>query len=710
MCAVSEEGKPRRDDFGNPVLECMCGNDLCSGSTREAVLYARGSFWTNSTSKLLGSTTEADRQSRTRNRCHGEGLRIGGVDPLRSAGGRWVAAVQPPPPGRFTAEGIAFWERLAGYLAVAVAKSQAENELRKSEDRYRSLFDKMTEGFALHEIVCDEQGEACDYRFLDVNPAFEALTGLPREAWIGKTVREVLPGEKPEWIEIYGRVALGGQPAHFDSYSTALGRHYNVFAYCPAPRQFAVLFTDVTAGKQAEEALRESQACLALAANAAQVGMFDWNILTGEAACTGQTERIFGNAPTATLTRTATHRYQEWLGCVHPDDRPWLEERLGHSMTERTSYRIEYRVIWPDGSVHWVASQAQTYFDSDGRATRILGTVMEVTERKRAEETLRYQAELLDRISDAVVSTDAVFRITSWNKAAERIYGWSAEEAMGKDVDVLLCADYPGRGRRETIEQLWTAGFVEAEITHCDRQGQRLFIQGNVTLLNSLGEATGTLAVLRDITRRKQAEEEGAGQPGRTRGRLGGCDRRGIHFRRRGTVHRLQRGVCHVPPLQNKGECGRSLAAYPELLDVFLADGELRDWTSGRFPGPCGAKRLKTPNTPCGARTPAKPGSEVTASRRFATSRARSSDRWSSRATSPTASGPNRKSWKCTPPAPCPETRKPGRAGRRNRPRLQQHPGRHHGLRRSGHAGAPARRAGADDIEVIGTPCNGPRT
>ena len=131
-------------------------------------------------------------------------------------------------------------------------------DLKQSEVRYRSLFDNMTEGFALHEILTDVQGRPVDYRFLEVNPAFEQLTGLKRTDLLGRTVMEVLPGTEDSWIENYGRVALSGEPTHFESYSGALGRWYEVFAYQPLLRQFAVVFTDITRRKRMEDELRRS--------------------------------------------------------------------------------------------------------------------------------------------------------------------------------------------------------------------------------------------------------------------------------------------------------------------------------------------------------------------------------------------------------------------------------------------------------------------
>jgi PAS domain S-box-containing protein len=137
-------------------------------------------------------------------------------------------------------------------------RKKIEASLHLSEERYRSLFNGMTEGFALHEIVCDGQGRPCDYRFLDINPAFERLTGLDRAAVVGRLMTEVLPDDDPRWIETYGRVALTGEPLHFDNYSPALQRHYDVFAYRPAPGQFAVIFLDITDLKRAEQRLAEA--------------------------------------------------------------------------------------------------------------------------------------------------------------------------------------------------------------------------------------------------------------------------------------------------------------------------------------------------------------------------------------------------------------------------------------------------------------------
>lgn len=155
----------------------------------------------------------------------------------------WVSTTMLP---RLDAEG----------RVIGAAGSDTDITARKeAELQFQTLFQEMLEGFALHEIICDDQGHPVNYRYLAINPAFERLTGLRARAVVGRTVLDILPNTEAHWIDTFGKVALTGEPIDYENYSAEFDRYYDVRAFCPAPRQFACIFRDITAQKQHSQQL-----------------------------------------------------------------------------------------------------------------------------------------------------------------------------------------------------------------------------------------------------------------------------------------------------------------------------------------------------------------------------------------------------------------------------------------------------------------------
>ncbi len=142
--------------------------------------------------------------------------------------------------------------RLAGTIQDVTQRKRAEELLRQSERHYRTLFDSMEEGFCTVEVLFDDNNNAVDYRFLEVNPAFEKQTGMHNAR--GRRMREFPMPHEEHWFEIYGKIALTGEPARFESVAAHLHRCYDVHAFRvgePRERKVAVLFNDITERKRA---------------------------------------------------------------------------------------------------------------------------------------------------------------------------------------------------------------------------------------------------------------------------------------------------------------------------------------------------------------------------------------------------------------------------------------------------------------------------
>jgi len=145
-----------------------------------------------------------------------------------------------------------------GVIIDTTRQLEAEQQLRASEERYRTVFDSIDEGLCVIDVLFDDCGKPCDYRFIETNPAFIKHTGLVDA--VGKTMRDFVPRHEQHWFDIYGKVATTGEPVRFENEAEGLARWFDVYAIRlggPYPHRLAVLFTDVTERRRSDAALRQ---------------------------------------------------------------------------------------------------------------------------------------------------------------------------------------------------------------------------------------------------------------------------------------------------------------------------------------------------------------------------------------------------------------------------------------------------------------------
>ena len=258
---------------------------------------------------------------------------------------------------------------------------RAELALRASEERLRRLYAAMTEGLVLHEVICTGNGQATDYRLLDVNPAFERITGISRQRAVGALASELYGTGAPPYLDMYARVAASGQPESFETDFGPMDKSFHISVFSPAQGQFATVFDDITERKAADKALLASQEDLERAQAVGQVGSWRLDTRRNLLTWSGENHRIFG------LPKGAPMSYETFLNTIHPDDRQYVDTQWQAGM-RGAPYDIEHRIVVA-GQVKWVREKAYLEFDAAGQLLGGFGITQDITARKQAEEALR---------------------------------------------------------------------------------------------------------------------------------------------------------------------------------------------------------------------------------------------------------------------------------------------------------------------------------
>ncbi|HET6431358.1 PAS domain S-box protein [Dyella sp.] len=281
-------------------------------------------------------------------------------------------------------------KRYLGVVFDITDRKLSEQAFASSEMRWRELFGQMREGFAIGEAIRDAHGQVTDIRFIELNPAFEAQTGLSVNDTLGRSMRDLNPDVSGDTIARYAAVLDSGQAAQFEVQARRLGeRWFEVRVRAIGDDRFVALFMDITARHEAEQAIRDSEESLRSIAQSMPN-------LVWTARPDGQVEWFNDRAYIYSGARLNSLEGSGWQALIHPDEMARVASAWRLALEHADVYETECRLRRADGAYRWHLVRGVPLRDGFGAVKQWIGTNTDIEDRKAAEAALTHLTATLE--------------------------------------------------------------------------------------------------------------------------------------------------------------------------------------------------------------------------------------------------------------------------------------------------------------------------
>ena len=370
----------------------------------------------------------------------------------------------------------------------------ARESAEKARNQSRNILESITDAFfAVDRNWC----------FTYLNPQAERLLQRTHTELIGKSIWDEFPeAVGSTFYREHHRAVADKVSVEFEEFYPPLNAWFAVHAY-PAQDGLCVYFSDITERKQSQEALRQSEERFRLLAENS-TDMISQHTpeavyLYASPACS----RLLGYAPEELIGHSAYEFF-------HPDDLAEIQKTHLAILDLPETSIVTYRIRCKDGHYTWFETTSRTVRDAEtGAVLEIHAVSRDISQRKYTEQKIREQAALLDVANDAILVQNLDNEILFWNKGAQRVYGWKAEETVGKDAEQLLCTQEMTAYLKEARSQVAVVGSWYGEIHQVTKDGNKIIVESRWTLVqNYQGKHTSILIVNTDITEKKLLEAQ----------------------------------------------------------------------------------------------------------------------------------------------------------------------------------------------------------
>ncbi len=397
-------------------------------------------------------------------------------------------------------------------------RKQVFDALCVSEKKYHTLFNAIDEGFCIAEVIFDESEKPIDYRFLEINPSFEKQTGLIKAQ--GMRMRELAPKHEEYWFEIYGKIALTGQPSRFENHAEQLHRWYDVYAFRvdqPEKRHVAILFNDITKRKQMEDTLKKTETFLQTVLSNVPITIFTIDNQGIFTLSEGKGLERAGLAPGENIGVSAfdlfgSKSFVESTGKV----------TSGKNIILRTLSGETINAIDELNSVYF-DNYIGPMRDTEGKVIGIVGVTSDITERMQVERELKESKERYRELFENINTGVAVYEVRDdgrdfifkdFNRAAETMDRVTRERLIGKSIFEVR-PEIEEFGLLDVFRRVWKTGNPEPFPMKMYKDNQLTGWYENFIYKLPTGEI---VAVFENVTERKLADEELRASEGRFRG------------------------------------------------------------------------------------------------------------------------------------------------------------------------------------------------
>jgi len=400
-------------------------------------------------------------------------------------------------------------ESFVRHCFSTLAGIRKARDLAESAAHNALLIESMIEGIALHEIILDDDGEPCDYRFLDVNHAFEDMTGLKAKDIIGRTALEVLPGIERSWIERYGVVATTGVAARFEDYSGELGKYFGVAAYSPQPGQFVTVVSDVTERKEEDAALAHFHDLMryVIEHDRSAVAVHDRDMKYIYVS-----QRYLDDYGVSESNVIGRHHYD-----VFPDLPQKWKDVHQKALAGEISSAEDDPYVREDGTVDWTRWECRPWYQADGSIGGIIVYTEVITERKRMEEALRESEAQLKKAQHFARLGSWTWDIKTneleWSDEMFVLFGIDKGTFTGDLADVVAAAIHPDdrekveASNRSVMEESRPVP-LEYRVVRPDGSTLIVWAEAGELVLDEAGAPALLSGTVQDITERKRVETE----------------------------------------------------------------------------------------------------------------------------------------------------------------------------------------------------------